>query len=322
MQTRIKVSRNTNIDLVKLISAFGVISAHVPADLESGDFFNQLAPFRVPFFYFTSILYFSMTLNQSNSIQERLKKITQRLVFPYLAWTFVYIALIFVKYYITNGQQSINFLYAILYGNTAVQMYFLPQLLGMQLLMLATFFICRRNSQNKFLGVIVFILTSAYFIYGNNNHVFGVLSYHSILFYIVFAYHLGKIIQNNTRKDILIAFGILLLTLTFYWRFSNPPYLRLFPIGGVGLTLLLFSLKTIKLPKVVMYLASLSFGVFLSHEVFIQIFKFIFHNILHFSIKYTVVSKFIVTSVILVISSFSIVGISKIERLRKVFLGY
>ncbi len=322
MKTNIKISRNTNIDLVKLISAFGVVSAHVPADLESGDFFSQLAPFRVPFFFFTSILYFSMTLNQANSIQEKLKKITERLVFPYLAWTLVYIALIFVKYYVTNGQQNINFLYAILYGNTAVQMYFLPQLLGMQLLMLATFFICRRNSQSKFLGVIIFILTSAYFIYGNNNNVFGVLSYQSILFYIVSAYHLGKIIQNNTRKDVLIVFGIILLTLTFYWRFTNPLYLKLFPIGGVGLTLLLFSLKAIKLPKVVMYLASLSFGVFLSHEVFIQIFEFIFHNILHFSIKYTVISKFVVTSIILVISSFFIVGISKIERLRKVFLGY
>ena len=61
-------SRNTTIDLFRLIATFGVITIHVPFSTPAAKiYFNVFWPFCVPFFYMASLTFYFINLENFSS---------------------------------------------------------------------------------------------------------------------------------------------------------------------------------------------------------------------------------------------------------------
>lgn len=133
-----KVSRWTGIDLFRVIAVFGVIILHADEGL------SQLPPswpsvlnffsFAVPFFLATSFWLSAKKLTQSGN-RFRLSSRFTRLLIPYLSWTIVYLGYKVFKYSLVGELANVkqifqNTLGVILTGDAAFHLYFLPLLLA------------------------------------------------------------------------------------------------------------------------------------------------------------------------------------------------
>jgi fucose 4-O-acetylase-like acetyltransferase len=127
--------RQWGIDLARMISTYGIVLIH------SGDYapYDRLAlqikdlfGFSLPFFLAASFYLLANPQKKSklsNSISSR----CNRLLIPYFAWSFVYIAARVIKDLVTHKVVDLGTLFrdpfAILFfGAAAVHLYFLPLL--------------------------------------------------------------------------------------------------------------------------------------------------------------------------------------------------
>lgn len=126
--------RNDVIDLLRFLAAWAVVAIHLaPNDPAAETFGSLLVLVAVPFFYAIS-LYFFFDRHVQEPAAEFLARLAQRLVVPYLAWTVIYCALIQGKGWFEGRSLSADPVGALFYGQTGVQMYFLPVLIFLQLL--------------------------------------------------------------------------------------------------------------------------------------------------------------------------------------------
>ncbi|WGV29224.1 acyltransferase family protein [Halotia branconii] len=161
----IQNKRLLGIDLFRGIAAFGVVVIHglgeIPRDEEALALSNFFVIFCVPFFLITSF-YFSSNLLLSKNTKAYLNNRTKRIIFPYLAWTIIYLLARFIGSLIGN-QESFHRLVAdpiniIFFGASGVQLYFLPMLLCGSLAVILTTKILK-NIQNYFLLIFCFLLS-------------------------------------------------------------------------------------------------------------------------------------------------------------------
>lgn len=326
LKTELDISgkRSLMMDVCKMIASIGVIVSHVPyASSRWEDFFRALGPTRVPFFLTVSITYFIISFKRYSS-EEIVNRIFVRLILPYLAWSVIYILLLSLKSWHGDEEASYISAGAIIFGQSSVQLYFIPMLVMMQFFALGVYLVIRKNKRNLQKGLFFLLSSVCLFSYGRSMEFFGVFPVASIIIYLVAGYFIANNFRGIQRNKHWLAIGAFLMTATtanFYGNFVSFTYEYIyFPFGGFGLALIVFSGLNLHLSKWVTLVSSTSFGIYLSHIFFWEGFE----QILHFlfpQLPYNgLVKVFLVFLVILCsISLTLILRQNKITRL--LFLG-
>ncbi|EHQ28461.1 acyltransferase family protein [Mucilaginibacter paludis] len=325
-----KSPRNVSIDIVRLIAAFGVITIHVPFSTPAAGSINEFfSPLCVPFFFLVSLTYFISGLNGTDAVNEVFGKFWKRIILPFWGWTLIYTSLLLAKDYFIGGvsHHSLVFWRILFYGESAVQLYYLPQLVVLQLFAFSLYVIWKGDKGKKILGLGLLLLGAFYIAFGHAYNVFGVLPVTSILIYLIAAtaiHYLNLLKLTLSYRCMIIGFFLLILILGANFLKAQYPFLRPFaklPIGGIGLLLLIIGLPKFKVPQWVLILCSTSYGIYLSHVVFLEFFETAIRKIHHGEINYDLFNKLALVTLIFICSIILTLVLRKVSFLRKVLLG-
>lgn len=321
-----KINRNTSIDLIRLIAAFGVITIHVPFSTPHAEAFQDLfSPFSVSFFYAASLAFFVSGIRRI-PYTNILKNSARRIAFPFFIWTLIYLGLLLFQVYLIQGEVSFSWWRVFIYGNSAVHLYFLPQLIMMQILTLGLYLSLDVKGRNLSIGLLLLLVAIAFFVFGYNNEVFGMTLPLHLIMYISFAFLLSSKIKNFENKPFFIVIGGLLIILTllsiYYPQDEVNFYLhRAIPIGGLGLLFLGIGLPYIHLPPWLIYITSMTFGIYLCHVVFLEGLEFSAEKLLAIDIYYNLFNKVMITFLVLILSICFVLLVRQIPVLKTALLG-
>ncbi|TPG58696.1 acyltransferase [Hymenobacter nivis] len=324
--------RNSLLDLIKVAASIGVISAHVHSDTAAAESLSHFfSPVRVPFLYITALAFFISNIHKKSSadndagIQDTLVKIGKRIVLPFLVWSAVYVLLITLKSLITGvaNPHAFDLGKVLLYGDSAEHLYFLPQLLVMELIGLGIYLLADKNNQNK--GLIVLSVAAIYLIWGYEHKYYGMTPLPSLIAYTVMAFYLGSKIKKRQTHWGYAVLGAALLVLAISASFVSYPkifaqYFLALPIGGFGLLLLTLNIPRLELPSWLITLSSVSYGVYLGHVMVLEGLEFVIAKA-HISMRYDLATKALVTLVVFLISTILVLVLRKIPVLKELFLG-
>ncbi|MEJ7663185.1 MAG: acyltransferase family protein [Hymenobacter sp.] len=167
------MQRNTTVDFTRLIAAYGVIALHVPVSTRGAQWLDIVFwPLCVPFFYVVSLVYFVAGLAKAEAnLRSVFARSWHRLVVPYLAWTAIYTGLLVAKTLLTHGGREFSWWRILLYGESAVRLYFLPTLLLLQGLALALHLLLRPALRTP--GWLLLLGSLAYLGWGIHQQCFG-----------------------------------------------------------------------------------------------------------------------------------------------------
>ena len=271
--------RNITVDIAKIIAAFGVIAIHVPSDNPSAGYINTFFwPLCVPFFYVISLTYFVAALNKNITLSAVLTKTWYRIILPYLAWTAVYVFLLAVKSHLAGAHHSFTWWRIIFYGQSAVQLYYLPELVILQAFALSIYLLWSGDGKKKLIGLVILLFATGYIVWGHVYNAFGILPVPSIFVYIIISFLISSKIRNLTLNYKYLLIGIFLVAIVVGANFLKMQchFLSDFtqlPIGGIGMMLLTFGLPKYKMQAWAMVLCSTSYGIYLGHVLFLEGFE-------------------------------------------------
>ena len=322
----VESERNYLIDLVRVLAAWGVIAIHVSFNSKAAEKLGLFfLPLCVPFFYTISLTYFVLTLKEG-SIERIIRRIWLKITIPFLLWTFIYLILLYLKSIITNNYHSFVLWRSFFYGESAVQLYFLPQLIMMQILLLSFNLVINGNLKKTLLGLMLISIVIGYLIIGYNYNCFGVTKPLSLIIFLFSAFVLSLIAKLTVNSKIYIIPGILLVLLSVSKFFFNLPsnfilLLDNFPIGGTGLVLISFSIRINKIPNWVTIVTSTTFGVYLSHVLFLEAFEFISPKVWVGGLYYDFTMKVIVVNLIFICSVLFTLALKRFAFSKQLLLG-
>jgi surface polysaccharide O-acyltransferase-like enzyme len=331
------MQRNTTIDLARVLAAYGVIALHIPFSTKAAEWITICFwPLCVPFFYTASLVYFVGGI-QKATLSAVVTKAWSRIGVPYLAWTAVYVGLLLTKNSLVGGPQaftlysptSFDFWRVFLYGESGVQLYFLPTLLMMQAMALALYLMFAAKSKQRLVGWLLFSGAAFYLGWGIYHKCFGVAIPGitiSVALYLAAAFGLAPKITDVQTKPSYIVIGSIMMLLAVilnsrgqFLLVLNAP--MILPIGGIGLIIMAVGYPTCYLPNWLAQLAGLSFGIYLCHIVFLEAFEFMANRLYHDEVIYNLPLKVLEITLIFVASAVFTLVLRQIPLLRQVFLG-
>ena len=325
----IKKNKNLNIDFVKLICAFGVICVHTQNSTISAELIGGIfSPFRIPFFLLSSLVFFISGLKNVD-LFALANKIYNRVIIPYLVWTAIYFLLIVVKHYLTNQNSSKSLWGVLFYGESAIQLYYIPKMLILQGFTLAVMLILNQNIKRRIIGFIIFLVSFVWLYFGVTNNCFGFNGdyYAQIVLYIIIAFFISKMRDYKLFNYRYSIFGFMLFALILLNKYFISNYLdtSVFTIyfsflGGVSLMFLALSLPSFYFPKNIQLILSFSYGIYLSHILFIEAFELVLK---YLSVKffYDVWDKLIFCIIIFCSSILFLSLVNKNPILKKYLIG-
>lgn len=257
-------------DYLRVISSFAVVVIHV---CFTSEILNKwkLTQFAVPCFIMMSI--FLLGFKKDKNGFNVIKVLLSRLLPQYIFWTFVYLGLRFLKAKISSEDFPIGFS-EIFLGGSAIQLWFLPAILFWQIIMIYLY---------KFKQIFIDIILCLTF--------FGVGYFFNINynlegeFIFFFTYNLGfimisKLVFENYEKlskiNLKFYFCILLvlIAILIYQIYLNKNIFQMYFIN-VLYAIFVFAFFTFghfKINRVITILSKYSFGIYLSHFLFYQLF--------------------------------------------------
>ena len=288
---------------------------------------RRLLDFCVPFFFVTAVTFFAKGLSARTSLGPALAKIWKRIGIPFVAWSFLYAGLILTKNQLSHKASSFNAIPIFLYGSSAEHLYYLPQLAMMQAIGLSSYSLAAQRQATAALAVLLAALF--YLWWGTAHRYFGMTSAPHLITYLIAGFYLASRLNQIKINWWFIAVGGVLVVLILIGIGSGgetytgalPFLLRNLPLGGVGLLLLSLGAAALRFPKATAVVFSATYGIYLSHVLFLEAFEFLDERILHSSIVYTFSTKLLISLVIFIISLAFTLTIRRFAALRTVFLG-
>lgn len=322
------IKTNETIDFVRILAAFGVIWIHVQGTVPEIKYLDYTAGMLcVPFFFAVSLTFFISNFKPTESFKDIVCKSWKRIVIPYITWTIIYIGLLLVKSIITHSSSNIIIWKAFLYGESAMHLYYLPMLLVLQAIALGIIYLSRSFIINKKdIGAIILICITIYLFIGKQYNCFGVIRPAHIIVYGIFAFWAALRIRCVENNRYYLFSGIFLLVLASVSSFYEDSflvfrYIKLLPLGGVALALICMGFPHITLPKWFFAIASLSYGIYLSHVIFLEAFEFIFEKINIDEFVIDIPIKFMIVLGIFICAAIFTHIARKITITRKLLLG-
>lgn len=319
-------ARNSTIDLVRTIACFGVVAIHVHSTTAAaenlGVFFLN---FCVPFFFATALTYFINGLSPAVDVNATVAKIIKRIGIPFLTWSIIYTSLLLVKNTLSGKPYSLDIVRIFLYGESAEHMYYLPELLAMQLLVLGIYLVVKRIKPVA--GLLLVAVPITYLAWGHWHQYFGTTPTKCVLTYLAASFLIAPLIKSRAKHWSMLLIGVALFTLplvVFGFGFTGNAFLNEYvfslPLSGIGLLLIALNLPSITLPAWSKNITSATYGIYLSHVMFLEAFEFAFEK-MHQSIVYTLANKLIISLIIFIACVLFILIVRKISFLRPLVLG-
>ncbi|SKB03030.1 Surface polysaccharide O-acyltransferase, integral membrane enzyme [Prosthecobacter debontii] len=317
--------RNVTLDLWRLFFAFGVVIIHLAPNQPHAEWLGgSFNVFCVPFFIVIGLFYFDRKQNRSGSFSwSKLHELhLHRLLLPYLFWTLAYLGMRGAKHAFQGESLHADLIGAAFYGESAVQMYFIPLLLTCQALLLGL----RQLSGQKYVLGGTLIAASLLFSYvGSVRHYFGFD--HAVemsCLYVAAAVLLGKVQRLDWRwlKGVLsAAIGGALLFLTLTEKpWLDSMYMK--PLAGyaaASFALALPAISSKSLSKTLLTLLSCSYGIYLMHHAWIEVIEFAAQKSGHPLPPYSVPGKMVIALLICACCVASI-GIIRLNPMARRFL--
>ncbi|MDB5011045.1 MAG: hypothetical protein JWQ06_1834 [Mucilaginibacter sp.] len=319
--------RNITLDIIRVFAAFGVILIHVPANTYASLIPSILFhPICVPFFFITSLTYFFLSLKRKTfTIKMVANKTWFRILIPYFAWTAIYILCFVIKSALMQTHHTFSLLQDVFYGGSAIQLYFITDLIVMQAISLSFFILFSKNVLNIWIGILLLIFSICYLEIGSINNFFGVTNPITISIYLISAYYLAKI-KSSVVNFSYIIIGDVLISIIFYCSLNYPDFENAYstytsPLGGIGLFLIALGIPTkITMAKWMYNLSTTSFGIYLSHFLFLEAFEAILKKV-HLNIYYDLTNRLLITVMIFIISIIFTLLLKKTGYGKMIFLG-
>lgn len=316
-------NRNYSVDLFRIICTFGVIILHVPYETENAKFLNTIFwPLCVPFFYTVSVYFFFNALKNS-SPESLLKKYFLRLVLPYISWTIIYYALLYVKSIIAHKPFTFQIWRVLFYGESAAHLYFVPTLVLLQTIMFSIYYIFIKKN---FLGIITLLISAGYFFIGDLYNCFGIRDtgiLFSFVLYIAFPFILSA---RYLSKIVALVVGLIFVFTSIFLNFYDISlnllnYPMVLPMGGLGLALISMNLSINKLPEWLLTLTTYSYAIYLVHIIFLEIIEFFFQRVYGFNLFYGFAVKSSIVIIIFTLSLISVYIMRKFKLAKYLLLG-
>ena len=322
------MKRLYSIDLTKFIAAIGVIAIHVQAETPAARLTLILfGPIAVPFFYVSSLTFFALNL-ESLKFSDHIKRIFKRLVAPYLSWTFIYLSLFVLKGTMRGNFLKLVWWKVLFYGESAVHLYFLPTLIIFQVLFISLYYLFSRKNKNYALGLGLLFGYTIYMIIGNIYNCYGVSytgSFLGSIIYVAAAYYLSPRVVQSSSSWPVVTVGFLLVTVSVWLHYLGYDllvfdYPMVFPLGGIGLLLISFGFPN-NYSSVAKKLFTLSFGIYLCHVVFLELFEFVLEKTAPGSFQYDLPANLLMILSILLCSIVFTLIVRRYSILRFLLLG-
>lgn len=322
-------TRNSNIDLAKFICAFGVICVHTQSNTTGADLFGGFfSIFRVPFFLLSALVFFISGLKTIN-LPVLTNKIWMRIVIPYLFWTLIYFLLILIKHYLTHQNSSNEWWKILFFGASAVQLYYIPKMLILQGFTLAVVLIINQNFKRIGIGITIFLVSFIWMFIGIKSNCLGFSKDDYIIsgLYITLSFCIAKLMTEKKLNVYyaILGFGLFIILMLLKYKFldylntaDSSGYFGI--IGGLSLTLIVFSLPSFNFSKKALLIFGFSYGIYLCHVLFLEAFEFILKH-QRINLFYDLKTKLIISVCILCSSILFIYIVKKIPFLNKYLLG-
>lgn len=319
--------RSNNVELFRMIAAIGVIIIHVKSG-STFDFYltSIFLPICVPYFFSISV-YFFIRNCQKVSLKNLLLKILNRIAIPYLSWTLIYLMLFYLKLITVGSHVKLPLFKAIFFGESAVQLYYLTSLIALEFLILFLVYIRKQDSSksDKYLAlgigifsIIHFSLGAYYGVAGVRNliYIIGYVNYIGIGFYDLY-------IQYKKIKNIYWIILLLVIEVIFLLNIKDSRYFypAIAPFVGYALLKLSINLKEVKLPNFILSTFGLSYGIYLSHIIFLEIIEFILEKTILIPSDFVFLLKPFVVCLVGLMAIIFVRFIKKIKILSYLLLG-
>ncbi|HEY5813503.1 MAG TPA: acyltransferase [Terrimicrobiaceae bacterium] len=273
-----KSDRNILIDATKLLLAFTVVFMHlVPNRPELELIGRPLLTFTVPFFWTIALYFFIRKIKKSPELNFRDLNF-ERLILPYFAWTVIYLLLRLVKYRSHMGDfEPGSPIEIAFYGGATLHLYFLPFLLLCEALIIS-FVLISGTLRQSLIGILVFVGVFIFTYIGDFHRFFGFeLAFMKSLLYVAVAYLLYTLQTSNKYVGINAAIAGVIFVILLATAFGEWPDWLFFmrgPLAGYSLGSLVLAWRPqVKPSQALKYLLGYSFGIYLTHLVFMAGFE-------------------------------------------------
>ncbi|MGK6351566.1 acyltransferase family protein [Parapedobacter sp. DT-150] len=322
-----KKKKNRALDIFKLIAAFGVIAAHVNHDTVAASTFASLfTPFRVPYFILVSMAFFLIGISSPRPVNH-FSKIFHRLVVPYLSWTLIYTVILHLRNQSPSPVLTLdNWWELLLYGKTTPQMYFIPLLISYQLILYGLFHAIKRRLTWIAVGCLAAGLLH-FFIgvkYEEFAHSLGGLLVFCV-FVLVVWWTKDKITKPAFNVWLLIL-GLVAFVVTLYCSFYTVKltfldYHMINALGGISVFLICIGRPIFSVSQKIIQASTTSYGIYLSHFLFIWLWRVIVGKVLKITITYDLFFMVAMTSFVFICSYLFVVGLQRQKWLARLLLG-
>ena len=325
-EARPQAHRNPIIDIVRIFTAFSVITAHVHADTPAAATFTAFfSPIRTPFLYIAGLVFFINGLGKDKAINIKatMLRVWKRLGIPFVAWSIIYIALIIGKSALTGKNVDFSFVKVFAYGISAEHMYFLPELITMQIITLGVILLIRNDKSTY--GLFLLLGAAVYLLWGRVHDYYGIQPVSAIAMYIIIAFYISPKIKVPHKTWGYFAVGLVLFFIAVCRPFLAPAlltkeHLIALPIGGIGMILLTLNTPAIKVPDWVLTITSTGYGVYLSHIMFLEGIEAVIEK-MHYEVVYDITTKVIVSLLVFLMCIIFTLTVRRFTLARAVLLG-
>jgi peptidoglycan/LPS O-acetylase OafA/YrhL len=295
-----KIERLSGVDAVKFFAAIAVILIHLhPSSTLATQLADLLNYCAVPFFFCISLTFLWIKFLSGKSVSLRSIR-WDRILVPYAIWSIGYYALRVVKSSLYGKLEFPNPVGCLFYGDSSAQLYFIPLLVIYQLL--AVYFMNTQKNYKSIMMTAIVVLLSYFFIeYGNQQGYWAFRgAFERGLFYVGVSFILAKIHRANIKAiKVLLSCGVFLamilaavVFLHFEFGTTRGPLLG-FLLSGIAINWRL-SLNSAR----IRWIMSGSYGIYLSHFLFIAFFEQLNAKLSLGFIPYTVMGKLMIGSLV------------------------
>ena len=321
--------RNSSVDIARLLAVFGVIALHVQYSTRAAETYNIVFwPLAVSFFYAASLTYFVAGFGAA-TLSTILSKMGWRIALPYLAWTLIYTGLLIGKRLVTGHDVDLVLWRVLFYGESAVQLHFLPTLMMLQLTAFAGHLVVTDVGKSRLTGLLLLAVAAGYCAWGDLNNCFGIAPTGRVagfLAYIATAFWLAPKIKSWPRPPYYALAGAAMVLFAVLSNAAGHTYVFLaYPliisVGGIGLLFLAVGLRVTGLPKWLPPVLLSSYGVYLIHVVYLELIEFALNRLRPNGVYYDFALKTTVIVSVFILSLVSVLLIRKVPLASLLLLG-
>jgi peptidoglycan/LPS O-acetylase OafA/YrhL len=295
-------TRNISVDAAKLLAAFGVVMIHLAPSTPAAELLSRIfLSFAVPYFL-TIALYFFI---EKACRMERLKIVElnlDRILVPYAVWTIIYLAFRLIKYQVQHKPFSLDIVPEFFYGSSGVQMYFLPLLLLFQAQALALLLVLRKPPC-KLTAIFILIGAGIFSYVGSQGDYLGFrASFEKGWIYILFVFLLRYSQSNPFGRRVNLFLGTIIAALTVAATAGDYDVRWLIymggPLAGYSIAALALNLRLPSAGAAWRFVLTCSYGIYLAHVLFLEIFEFAAARLGHEMAPYSVLAKVLMSLLI------------------------